>query len=374
MIDEVGSPAHRLPSAGRKIVVVGGGIVGATIAFHVADRGAQVTVVDAGSPGEGETSRASFGWINAREKGPKAYHTLSRRSLDMWSRFAQRLEVDVGLQWGGQLIWTDTRERAGRMEKAVERQRKSGNPVRLLTRGEMKELEPGIHPGGFSIACWSEADGQVDVPRVVRACLDRVSALGGTVLGGTSATGFAKDDQGRVASVETGSGRLQCDTVVLACGPEAPAVSALAGLEVPVHHTAGTTAVTTPISPIFQRVTVAHAPTGLHLRQLKDGSVMFGGFPCEDADEEAPRWLKSAAELFPGLAEARILEICRARRPVPRDEKSILGFTTTCPNLYVASTHSGVTLAPVIGELAAIEILDCVQVNLLSAFRLDRFT
>ena len=373
MVDVVENRVHRVPSAGRHIVVVGGGIVGASIAIHLAERCAQVTVVDAGAPGEAETSQASFGWINARLKAPKVYHALSRKSLDMWSRFAQRLGVDVALRWGGQLAWIDSPEWAEKNKKWAVKQRRRGDSVRLLTRAEMKVLEPGIQPGEFTIATWSEADGHVDVPRVVRACLDRVSALGGTVLVDTPATGFAKDSQGRVTSVETQSGDLQCDAVVLACGPDAPSVSTLAGIEIPINNEPGLTAVTTPVPPVLQHVAVVHAPTGLHLRQLAEGSVMLG-FRREDLkDEEVARSLKSAAEVFPGLVDAKIREIRRARRPMPRDGMSILGFTAACPNLYMASTHSGVTLAPVIGELGAIEILDGVGVDLLSPFRLERF-
>ena len=143
-----------MKSAGPpKVVVVGGGIVGASIAFHLADRGVSVTVVDSGRPGESETSLASFGWINAREKNPKVYHFLSRKSVDMWPRFAERLDGDVGLRWGGDLSWWDTPEREKRLKRAISIQRRWGNPVRLLSLDEIQELEPELQPDEFSIGC-----------------------------------------------------------------------------------------------------------------------------------------------------------------------------------------------------------------------------
>ena len=71
------------------IIVIGAGIIGSSIAFHLAQRRAQVTIFDAATPGQG-TSAVSFAWINARDKNPRHYHDLNRRSLDMWDRFARR--------------------------------------------------------------------------------------------------------------------------------------------------------------------------------------------------------------------------------------------------------------------------------------------
>jgi len=97
------------------VVVIGAGILGASIAFHLSLRGAQVTVVDAGQPGHG-TTRVSFAWLNAYSKNPYHYHDLNRRSLDMWPRFAHRLAqaqdvTQVRLTWGGELRWAATEYR-----------------------------------------------------------------------------------------------------------------------------------------------------------------------------------------------------------------------------------------------------------------------
>ena len=88
-----------------RITVIGAGIVGSAIAFHLARRGAQVTLLDAGEPGMGASSH-SFAWINAFGKEPRHYNELNRRSLDTWDRYARLLNADVGLRWGGQLTWT----------------------------------------------------------------------------------------------------------------------------------------------------------------------------------------------------------------------------------------------------------------------------
>ena len=92
------------------VVVVGAGILGASIAYHLTLHGVRVTIVDAGQPGEGAT-RVAFAWLNAYGKTPFSYHDLNRRSIDMWAGFARRLGIDV--TWGGELLGGDGRRVGG---------------------------------------------------------------------------------------------------------------------------------------------------------------------------------------------------------------------------------------------------------------------
>src|SRR5215471_1495912 len=90
-----------------RVGVVGAGIVGASIAYHLARRQVAVTVLEQHRPGAGASSH-SFAWLNAFSKEPLAYHDLNRRSMDVWHRFAEELQVDMGLHWGGDLRWVHT--------------------------------------------------------------------------------------------------------------------------------------------------------------------------------------------------------------------------------------------------------------------------
>ena len=90
-----------------EIIIVGAGIIGTSIGFHLTARGANVTLIDAAQPGQG-TSAVSFAWLNALRKRPRHYHDLNRRSIDMWDGFARRLGGDIGLTWGGELNWAAT--------------------------------------------------------------------------------------------------------------------------------------------------------------------------------------------------------------------------------------------------------------------------
>ena len=105
-----------------------------------------MTLIDAGEPGMGATSH-SFAWINSFGKEPRAYGGLNRRSLDTWDRFARLLDADIGLRWGGQLIWAATDEDAAALAHNVARLQSWGYVARIIDEAEMMRLEPGLRPG-----------------------------------------------------------------------------------------------------------------------------------------------------------------------------------------------------------------------------------
>jgi glycine/D-amino acid oxidase-like deaminating enzyme len=118
------------------------------------------------------------------------------------------------------------------------------------------------------------------------------------------------------------------------------------------------------------------------MRQLKDGRVVigahFGGTPTTDTSEKsAKRILEAAARYLPLLSQAQIdgadCQVSLGWRPMPKDDYPIIGFANSEPSVYLAVTHSGITLGPLIGQLAAVEILNRVDVTLLQSYRLSRF-
>ena len=149
----------------RHIAVIGAGIVGASIAYRIAARGFAVTVIDKATPGSGASSH-SFAWINAGAKEPLGYHDLNRRSLDMWQRFAEGISDDgdiagVGLRWGGKVSWETDAEAGLRLEDMVRQMQVWGYPSRLVSKSELRELEPALAVGEVSAAEYSENEAQV---------------------------------------------------------------------------------------------------------------------------------------------------------------------------------------------------------------------
>ena len=352
--------------------------------FIWVQRGAQVTILDAAEPGQG-TSAVSFAWINSRNKNPRHYHDLNRRSIDMWDRFARRLGGDVGLSWGGELQWVAKPDEVEGFRARVKLLQSWGYPIELLEPAAVRELEPGVNAGQIAAASISNIDGQVEPKRVIHACIAGAVAKGATVRSQTTVSELRQDVTSagsiQITGVECGHDSFACEMLVIAGGPDTPVLAALAGLTVPLYHTFGATLVTEPMTPLLKRVSVVHAAhelcPELGVRQLPDGSLIIHGGTGDRSmgrtEAEVDQVLAAAIQYFPALDGVSIREVRRGRRPIPQDGLPILGFSEAAPNLYLAVMHSGVTLAPLVGEFAAIEMLDRVRIDLLEPYRLERF-
>ncbi len=370
-----------------KIVIVGAGIVGSAIAFQLSKRHRNVTVVEARRPGSGATL-ASYAWINSRDKTPRGYHDLNRRSLDMWSRFAQDLNADIGLRWGGEMRWSASDEGAETLLNRAAELRSWGYPVAEITRDVARAMEPGVVMEPFTSAVYCGIEGHVDTQRVVRTCLNHLQQAGGELITNDSVASIemesGADGKSAVTSVLLSSGReIPCDVLILAAGFDTTALAAMAGIEFSQRNSPGATVVTEPQSPIFRNIVCMHTPRDLpdllmNVRQFTDGSVMVhagshSGAISDTSEDDPEKILAEIARFIPILAGAKLKEIRRGMRPMPEDGFPVIGFSDPVPNLYLAVMHSGVTLAALTGEFAAIEILDSEQVDILDPYRLERF-
>ena len=364
------------------VTVVGAGVVGSAIAYSLAKHGASVTVIDRGRPGGGATSH-SFAWINATAKHPVSYHDFNRRSLGMWDRFAKDLDTDVGLRWGGQMEWAATADGAAELESRAAQLQAWGYPCQMLDGAQMARLEPGLTPGQVTAAIYCELDGMVEPTVAAEACIRAAAKHGASVSLETEVTGL-KINAGS-ATIVAGGGEIAADVVVLAGGVDNTRLAAMAGITIPQQNSPGVVIRTNPIAqPLLSNVSVVYAPPlepgrpEIHLRQCLDGSAMIGEGSQEslarnDTQSHADELLARAAEYVPGLKGASAVPVPVGYRPMPLDGFPVIGFSPKAPNVYLALTHSGVTLAPMMAQMATIEIIDGANVDLLADYRPSRF-
>ncbi len=369
-----GIPWLQARSRKARIVVAGGGIIGAAIAYYLARRGAEVTLAEKDRPASGATSK-SFAWINSTfSKRPQHYYELNRLGMAAWHNLERELNGALIIQWGGSLEWALEPEAAERLRNGVHQHQQWGYLTRLIDEETFKRLAPNLVPGKFLAACFCEHEGTLDPVQAVKVLLEQAQKLGARVEYPCEITGL-EIRQGRLQSVRTAKGEVAADYLVVACGVDTPRVAAMAGIKVPLKDSPGVLAHTAPHTRLLDRVALA---PGAHMKQNPDGRIItgsdFGGSPVTDNSSEfGNRLLKNSEQFLPGIKNARLERVTLGWRPLPEDEFPILGFTEACPNLYLAVMHSGVTLAPLIGQLAAIEILDGVRVELLQPYRLARF-
>ena len=371
------------------VAVIGAGILGAAIAWRLARRGINVSLIDKGQPGGGASSH-SFAWINAGAKEPIGYHNLNRRSLEMWTRFAAAIGDDgdpenVGLRWGGKVSWESGAAAAEVLLARVRQLQSWGYPTRLIEAGELRELEPSLDLGPVAAAEYSPNEGQVEPQMVVDACIRRLAEMGCETLQDTEVLGFEQDAEGRVRSLSTSNGSRAADAVVIAAGTDTTRVAAMAGVNVPQAESPGVVVRTNPMPRLLHRVPIVYAPPQddgrreIHLRQCADGTLMIGegdqeSLAEDDSQAHANDLLARACRYLPALKGAAAVPVPVGWRPMPLDGYPVLGFASEAPNLYVALTHSGVTLAPALTQLVAQEICDGTPADaVLGPYRPQRF-
>lgn len=356
------------------IVIVGAGVLGAAIACHLAPHAA-VTVLEAAVPGAGASGHG-FGWINASFAETDAYFALRRAALD-----AHRdLEAQLGplVTWGGAIWWEDAGDS---LAAAQARMQARGHLVRRLDRAAFAALEPAIAaPPDASL--FTPLEGAVDGARLARACLARAQSDGAVVATGASVSGILTQG-GAITGVMTENGPMPADHVVFAAGIGTAHLLENLGLHIPVQAVPGVICRTEPVAALIHHVLMG---PGLHLRQDQNGALILGevfsgtsatpDLITRDPRALAGQMLARLADLLPqtrrGAAPPRLAGLRLGRRPVPRDGLPLLGPLPGFGGATLAVTHSGVTLAPLVGRLLAREILFADESPLLAPFRPHR--
>src|SRR5216683_834787 len=202
---------------GADVLVIGAGCVGANVAYRLAERGATVTVLDAGSPGDG-TSGASFAWTNSFSKTPRDYHDLNVAGMEEHAA----LSKELGGGWlhqDGALAWEETPAGLARLDQAVERLTGWGYPVERISPGHARELEPDLRIGdAVPHVVWTPGEGYVEAVPFVAALLAAAARRGARILPGRRVTGVIRSGA-RVQGVSVeGGDRLSAGVVVDCAG------------------------------------------------------------------------------------------------------------------------------------------------------------
>lgn len=345
-----------------RVAVAGGGVLGAALAFSLARLGAAVSVV-AEHPG-GIATPGSFAWINAASPVERAYSDLRMASIALW-RGLEGLPVRLagGLSWDISAAGPEAGRAAARADFAAR-----GYPVREVGAAEIRALEPmlGAVPEHAFLA---EAEGVADPDTIAAAFLAR---SGAELV--TARVAAVETAGGRATGLRlTGGGSIAADAVVLAAGAGTPALLAPLGAALPVTAVPGLILRTAPLPPLTRRVICAPE---LHLWQRDDGVVLaaedYAGSDPAEADALMATLAARIAALFPGAGPVRAAGHTLAARPMPEDDRPFAGPVPGIPGLHVCVSHSGVTLAPILGDLMAGEITGGAPAPMLAPFRPGR--
>ncbi|MER6988786.1 FAD-dependent oxidoreductase [Saccharopolyspora hirsuta] len=366
-----------------KIAVIGLGVLGASTARALALAGAEVTVFERTAPLAGTTG-TSFAWTNSHSKNPRSYHDLNVAGMAEHAGLA----AEPGANWlvrNGNLEWAQDAAGAERLAASVAELTGRDYPVDWITPEQARELVPDLRvPDGVRDIAHYPTEGHVFPALLVARLWGEARERGAELRCPAEVLGVSEVDG--MARVELSGGTADFDAVVLATGRWTEALTASAGYRVPMADpdAAGSAAVgllgyTRPVATRLDRVlTTPH----LNVRPDGAGRLIVQGLdldahadpanpPSPDGDH-ARTLCRRLNDLLAGTEGASLESLRVGQRSMPADGLTVAGFLSDSGKIYTLATHSGITLGPLLGRLAARELLTGDQEDSLADFRPQR--
>jgi sarcosine oxidase subunit beta len=363
------------------IVIIGAGAIGASIAYHLARRGARdVVVLERDQVGAGSTSKAAGG-IRVQFATPVEVE-FSLRGIAFFKRFEDEMGVPCDFHQEGYLFVVTDEPTLARFRTNVALQRRLGADVRVIAPDDARALVPELQVDDALAAVWGPMDGYASPNDVVQAYAAQARARGVRILEGTPVTGIQTRGD-RVASVETPAGSIATRLVVNAAGPWAPLVGRMAGLDLPVDPRRRHIFVTDAFDGIRHPLPlVTDCGSGFYCRSEQGAVLMSPGDIGGVTEYEAHvDWsvletaVEKAVRRIPALERARVRHAWAGLRPLTPDGRAILDWAPGLDGLFLAVGFCGHGFqhSPAVGETVAELLLDGRCGVDLSDLRLDRF-
>ncbi|MCA1815091.1 MAG: FAD-binding oxidoreductase [Acidobacteria bacterium] len=353
-----------------EVVIIGGGIVGSSVAYHLTERGCrEVLVVEREAhQGKGSTGK-SMGGVRAQFSTPVNVQ-MSRYSIDFFSKFDEVVGYPADYRPHGYLFVATSERHLDYLKANRERQAAMGvTNVALVSREEIEEIVPQLRTDDVVGGTFCPTDGFVDPHSVMMGFMRRARERGARLWLDTRVTGI-EVESGRVAAAETTRGRIATGVVVNCAGAWAAGVAAMAGAELPVEPLRRQLVPTEPFDRLPQRFPmVIDMTTGFHFRREGLGILLAWNDPEEtpgfktDFDPAfVEKILTRAASRVPVLADAQV-NASRAWAglyEMTPDHHAIIGQSPDVRGLYFANGFSGhgVMHSPATGRVVAETILD----------------
>jgi glycine oxidase len=362
------------------VVVVGGGVIGLSVAWCLAREGVKATVLDRGELGRG-ASWAGAGMIPPHVERLRTNPTIDLRSWSAmlypeWSgMLLEETGIDNGYRRTGGVDVAATLDEDNELKTSAGRWRNEKIVYERLAPGDFDRVEPALNPD-LRVAYYLPDRAQIRNPRHLKALAKSLENRGVSLRPGSAVLGFEAKG-GKVSSVLTEAGAIPCGLVVVAAGAWSSGVLAGLGVRVETPPLKGQIVLLKGDRPLLRRV-VEHGKNYLVPRD--DGRILVGateedaGFDTRTTAEALRDLLAEAHRLCPILKEAEVERSWAGLRPGSVDSKPYLGFAPGFSNAIVATGHkrAGLQLAPASAEVIADLVLGREPRVDLTPYRLDR--
>ena len=362
------------------ILVIGGGIIGASVAYGVAKQGVDVTLLDQGGSTP-SASRGNFGltWVQGKGLGMPRYAEWTLDSVQAWPEFSEDLRENSGIsvdfkQPGGFEACLGEEEWCRRKAIVDQMRQESVNgnyDCEMLDRHTMQEMIPKLRLGKTVYgASYSPHDGHLNPLALLSALMAALKKFGIKHYpeNQVESVSFRNDS----FEIRTTKQRFSAKKIVLACGLGIKALARQVGMEIPIRPQRGQILVTERTLPLLEQPFVT-------IRQTHEGSFMIGASHEEvnmdtGTTLEVMRDLASRAlQLFPELYKLQLVRCWGALRILTPDNRPVYVESESCPGAFVVTSHSGITLAPLHAGRLSKWIVDGITPEGFENFHSGRF-
>ena len=364
-------------------VIIGGGVVGCSIAYHLARRGLHdVVVLERETVGSGTTSKAAGG-IRVQFSSETEIR-FSLESIRVFERFQEEFGVDPGYRKIGYLYLLSEERHLREFEQRIALQRTLGADVRVLTPADAQKLVPALRVDDLIAAVWGPQDGMAGPAEVTNGFARRARDLGASIVEGVAVTALERSN-GQVTGVKTSQGAVSTPIVVNAAGPAAARVGRLAGLELPVHPRRRHIFFTEPFPEIPGPVPLTSDVTsGFYFRKEMEQMLLSPGDVEDIGDDlnvpmdwgKVEELVPKAIQRLPIIERARIAGGWAGLRPLTPDDHAIIGWAPGVAGFFLAVGFGGHGFqhSPATGRYVAEWLLDGQPSLDLAFFAPERFT
>jgi glycine/D-amino acid oxidase-like deaminating enzyme len=371
--------APPLPDSAH-VVIIGGGVIGTSAAFHLAEAGVDVALLERGELGSGSTSRAAGG---VRTQFSDALNVeIAARSMDAFRDFGRRPGWEIDLRQVGYLFVLSRESDVEEFERSVALQNGYGLDSRMLTPGELRELCPLLEGDDIVAGAFSPCDGHATPEGVVQGYAFAARAHGAEIRVGCEVRGIGTIN-GEITEVVTDRGTIHTGTVICAAGAWSRSCAAMAGVELPV-------------TPLRRQILFTEALDGLppdlpmtidfassfYFHREGPGLLMGmsdphekPGFSVETTEDWIPRLMAVVRRRAPRIADAGIRGGWAGLYEMTPDHNAVIGESPLASRFLYATGFSGhgFLQAPAVGEILRDLVLRRQPFADISPLSVDRF-
>ncbi len=345
-----------------QIVVIGGGIIGCSTAYHLArDHKAEVLLLEQGQLTSGSTWHAA-GLVGQLRSSASITQVL-KYSVDLYKRLAGETGLETGWKMTGCLRLATTPDRWTEFRRLATTAKSFGMEMHLIPPDEVKRMWPLMDTSDLIGASWLPTDGQASPSDIARSLAKGARMHGATLVEGVRVTGFRMEGD-RIVAVETTQGEVLCEKVVNCAGQWARQVGAMAGIEVPLQPIKHQYIVTETLPGLSTDAPTIRDPDRRTYFKEEVGGLVMGGYEpdpqpwtmgdvptdwefrlFDDDWDHFAQHMEQAIARVPALAEAGVKQMINGPESFTPDGNFILGRAAECANMYVGAGFNAFGIA-----------------------------